>query len=245
MKTLIFLLFLIFSTNSNAQLQDILVQNDWYLYSLNIDGTSYSPPVNAEVSSVLLTFQEINTEVLLETFVCNSGFGNITVNEADSSFTFNEGIDITLILCDISENMDFEGYYFGFYYDNVAEVFTCEVVFIDDGSGNEVLELIVNAPNGDFAHYFNYILSSEEFKKSIFSLYPNPIEDIFFVNSNTEIEDNNVSIIIYNVFGIRLLERNNISSYESVNIENFKSGIYFVSIKDENGNTSVKRLIKK
>jgi len=52
------------------------------------------------------------------------------------------------------------------------------------------------------------------------------------------------SITIYNISGNSILTTSYNNGDESINVENFKKGIYFISIKDEFGNTSIKRMIK-
>lgn len=241
MKILNVIASLLFFLNCNAQLQDILTQNQWYLYSLTISDQVFIPPVNEEVSSVFLNFEE--PLPLFTTHVCNDAFGEVSIDDVNFTFVFVEGLNFTLIECNHPENGDFEIVYFGFYNDNVTETFTCEVIFIDDESGNELISLTINTPNGDNAIYNNWLLSNEEFNQSSFSIYPSPTNTEFYISTNTE--TNKYAVTIYDVTGKLILSEAINYSGEAINVQSFTSGIYFVSIQDENGNSSIKRLIKK
>ena len=72
--------------------------------------------------------------------------------------------------------------------------------------------------------------------KSSISIYPNPVSTTFTLKSSDKI----LSVELYNSLGQKLLNFNG----DSYNIEKFPSGIYFVKIKTEKGET-IEKLIKK
>ncbi len=74
-------------------------------------------------------------------------------------------------------------------------------------------------------------------------MYPNPITE----NSIVEISDlskGNYTIIIYDNLGSKLLERKITQSTNSINLHNFKKGIYFYSLIDSKGNITNGKLLK-
>ncbi len=244
MRVLSFVILLLFCTLSYAQTEEILIQNDWYLNSLTIEGQVFIPPVNSEIPIVELNFIDFKSTVIFESQVCNIGNGVVTIDENNSTLTFVNGIQITLGLCDIEENQEFDGLYFDFYYENSANPFNINLLNIDIlGSNEEFFGLEVFSANGDYAFYNNFILSNEDFNHSDYSIYPNPSNKEIFLQTNSE--TSKYSVDIYDVKGKLILSVNNKYSKEAINVESFTSGIYFVSIKDELGNISVKRIIKK
>tara|TARA_R110000787_G_scaffold183014_1_gene295002 strand:- start:14701 stop:15435 length:735 start_codon:yes stop_codon:yes gene_type:complete len=244
MKYITFLVLFFASINSNAQLQEILTQNDWYLSSLTIDGEVYMPPVNLELAYVQLNFNDTNSEITFETQVCNYGIGYITLDENNNAFSFIDGeFIISLIECSFQENSLFEGQYLGFYFINASNPFNVNIIWIDDPyATEELLGIEVISANGDSALYHNWLLSTEDFTTSDFKIVPNPVTDSFYISFTA---NKNMTALIYDITGKLILTRNDLESKSSVNIENIKAGIYFVHISDEQGNTWVERIIKK
>ena len=72
---------------------------------------------------------------------------------------------------------------------------------------------------------------------NLFSLYPNPTNELLNINSNISISE----ITIYNNLGQLLLNAENTNQ---INVSALSPGIYFVKIKDENGQTETKKIIK-
>ena len=71
------------------------------------------------------------------------------------------------------------------------------------------------------------------------AVYPNPANDIIFVKG----EDVKY-VEIYNSIGIKVVEKT-VSDYESINIADFASGIYFVRIIDKKGSISTEKIVKR
>ena len=80
-----------------------------------------------------------------------------------------------------------------------------------------------------------------EEQTSSFNIYPNPVNDMLYIETETEIEE----VSIFDVYGrnqnLRSSETQNLSI--SVDVANLNSGVYFVRIKTENGEV-VKRFVK-
>jgi len=70
-----------------------------------------------------------------------------------------------------------------------------------------------------------------------FTLYPNPVNNTLNIALDTAISN----VAIYNLQGQKVKE----STTEQVNVATLSQGIYLIKIEDENGNTAMKKFIKK
>jgi len=78
----------------------------------------------------------------------------------------------------------------------------------------------------------------EENTLSDFTVYPNPTTGILNIETETTI----TQIEIYNQLGQLVLSNSNINT---IDVSELSQGLYFCKIKDENGNTSTQKIIKK
>ncbi|MBQ5689271.1 MAG: T9SS type A sorting domain-containing protein, partial [Bacteroidales bacterium] len=73
------------------------------------------------------------------------------------------------------------------------------------------------------------------------NVYPNPVNNILYIATETEVEE----VVVYDIYGrvqnLRNLETQKLRN--SIDLSELKSGIYFVKINTEKGNI-VKRIIK-
>jgi hypothetical protein len=230
----------LFVTQSYSQ--DIFT-TDWVLTDLYINGVNYDPPSNSEVSEVTASFTVDNPDYF-ESGVCNVMFADVIVEENPNILSFPNGMFITLSECNFSDNTAFESlYYFDFFESHINDPFSYEIGIIDgEGTYPDGLFLSITNSNGDAAYYLDTILSVSDVDLSKIKLFPNPTQDYFTVSSTTE---NDFSITIYDISGKEALSQSKFQNNSSVNIQNLKSGIYFISVLDESGNVSVKRIIKK
>jgi hypothetical protein len=82
--------------------------------------------------------------------------------------------------------------------------------------------------------------SNIEVAENDFVIYPNPVNDRLYIETETEVKE----VVVYDIFG-RQQELSAISGQQSViNVANLNSGIYFVKVVTENGEV-VKRFVKK
>lgn len=75
----------------------------------------------------------------------------------------------------------------------------------------------------------------EEFKSS-FNIYPNPVDDKLYI----ETDENVYEVNIYSINGQRV---NNATSQRVIDVAGLKSGIYFIKIETDNGNI-IRRFVK-
>ena len=82
-------------------------------------------------------------------------------------------------------------------------------------------------------------LKNENFDKSNFSIYPNPVNDVLNIQNkaNLPIE----KLLIFDVFGKKILQK--ISNFNQIDIQNVPSGLYFLEITID-GKTSRNKFIK-
>jgi hypothetical protein len=80
-----------------------------------------------------------------------------------------------------------------------------------------------------------------QYLKNGISIYPNPVENILNIQSNSKIE----SVSIFTLDGRKVYDKNHYQSTDiSVNLSNLKHGFYIVTITDETKKTISKKIIK-
>ncbi|HAT80628.1 MAG TPA: hypothetical protein DCS17_04285 [Flavobacterium sp.] len=86
--------------------------------------------------------------------------------------------------------------------------------------------------------YTNNTLSSSEFAKNNLkiALYPNPVNDVLNIESETEIK----SVEIFNLLGQKVKT----SSSKQVNVFDLATGTYMVRIQDKNNGVATKKIVK-
>ena len=72
------------------------------------------------------------------------------------------------------------------------------------------------------------------------NVYPNPVNDILYIATETEVEE----VVVYDIYGRRQVsEAPSHQGNLAIDVANLKSGIYFVKVRTEEGDI-VKRIIK-
>ena len=107
---------------------------------------------------------------------------------------------------------------------------------------NEEMTFEVNATYGDVMEPYVMTLSTMGIDEASagFNIYPNPVSDKLYIEAEAEIEE----VVVYDVYGRRqVTETPSHQGNVVIDVENLKSGIYFVKINTEKGNI-VKRIIK-
>lgn len=84
-------------------------------------------------------------------------------------------------------------------------------------------------------------LSVEKPENIDFVVWPNPVDDVFYIKSQTLIT--NATFIIYDVNG-KVVKRNTLSNSNSINISDLSKGIYILKIST-NGGVLTKKIIKR
>ena len=84
--------------------------------------------------------------------------------------------------------------------------------------------------------------STDELNENNFNIYPNPVNDKLYIETESEIEE----VVVYDVYG-RVQNLRNSETQKlrnSIDVTDLNSGIYFVKVVTENGEV-VKRFVKK
>jgi hypothetical protein len=108
---------------------------------------------------------------------------------------------------------------------------------------NDEMTFEVNATHGDVMQPYVMTLSTMGIDETSagFNIYPNPVQDKLYIETEAEIEE----VVVYDVYG-RVQNLRNSETQKlrnSIDVSNLNSGVYFVKIKTEEGNI-VKRIIK-
>lgn len=127
---------------------------------------------------------------------------------------------------------------------NNGQSFTSEVqapIFVTaaDFNGDDKMDVLVPSYSNDEIIWFENHgpLGIEENTTNLFSIYPNPTNGLLYIQSKTSIAE----ITIFNNLGQLFLTSEN---KNQIIISNLREGIYFVKIKDENGQTETKKVMK-
>jgi hypothetical protein len=93
--------------------------------------------------------------------------------------------------------------------------------------------------SGDYTIELNCLLGNSSETNDTFALYPNPVDDLLYINSEELIK----SISLKNMLGQTLYELKVASFDSSIDVSNLNKGTYFLNLKTEYKN-SVKKIIK-
>lgn len=151
----------------------------------------------------------------------------------------NQSVNAYTFKLDLSNFLGFNVY--------LNDAFLNTRTVLNNGSTNSV-NITVN-PNdlssaeNRFALLFeSTTLSTNDVSINKFSIYPNPVSGTaFFINLNNS---NSASITIVNALGQQVYENKLASSLTSVNPVDWKTGIYFVNIKSNGNEQTLKLIIK-
>ena len=236
---ILFLAILIFHTGSAQDPQ--LAGVDWYLHDLVINGEHYPPPRNPEVQNVVARFQAISNGDGVDGFisvVCNSITGLVEYGPNTPDFSFQPPLQVTLIDCNLQINEDYEVIYFPFFDQSPGNLYVYSIT--TGTNGHKTLEL--TSHTGDQAIYGDHILSSQDFHKTQFFIHPNPVKSQIFLTSKST--TGNLKVKIFNLEG-KLLSTQSVALHNKTAIvSQLVSGIYFLNIEDESGNTTNKKFVK-
>jgi len=226
------ILFLILFTSLSVYAQDPqLLENDWHLQKVVVDGEEYLPPLpNAEIQSILTIY---GADGFL-TSMCNDLSGPVTYTNQD--FIFTEALTITLGSCNLNVNYEFEQLYFGVYFDNESFPFEYAIT----NGGNNILSLTIIGQNDDQAIYNNTLLANPTFNNLSLKIYPNPIKDVM----NIQIQNSEIikSIKVFNVLGKLVIEEK--GDVNQLDVSLLKSGLFLIKIETNKG-IFVKKIMKK
>ena len=232
MRKLLFIILLICSSKLFAQ-DPLLLSNDWYFQYGNQNGEDFFLPYSSFEAK--LQFSEFGFEIAHpeceEVLIDEISYLNMDM------FDLAGNILILLGFCDPDNFIS--GKHYRIYYDGGYVPKNTFAYIIE--ADNDEYQLTIMNNNGDLAVYVNVFLSNPDFKKLKLSIYPNPVIDILFLQTNT-VPD---SIRIYDMNGKLLIEQLGLSAREfQLDVEFLEAGLYF--LEQTNGDLKqIDRFVKK
>jgi len=224
---------IIIYTNSffNSAPQEF-IGNVWYLHNLVIDGVDNIPPNNTELSEIILNF---NIEIFSTSACYYVDGGNYFDYTLSQFYLYETGVTLSTCGSAYPENNTFSDLYIIGFYLNSLGPFNYEYTI--NGS---VETLTITNSLGNQAIYGNYTLSIQDYLNSVFSIYPNPVNDVLNIKNNEATVINNIKI--YNLLGKLVLIRK--ISNGKIDLSILERGIYILKIETEKGNLTSK-IVKK
>ena len=116
----------------------------------------------------------------------------------------------------------------------------------DLGGGNDVMVRNINSPVcGQNVMTYSACSSlsvNDTFLAENISIYPNPAKDVINILSNASIQLDNATI--FDVRGRKVLTQNfSNSTFNTINVEQLNSGVYFIQLNTESATTSKKFIV--
>ena len=219
---------ILFMKNVNGQ--DANLYGTWYLHQLEADLQGVVWDIE-DVQPDFIPTLTINNDLTFEGLGACNGFSGDYSYDASENTLYPNNFSQTLILCDTSEDVDFENLFFA-----QVSANTNNSVTINMNANFTELKL-ENYP-GYLATYRNVSLSTPEQSLAALKIYPNPVSDQLFI-SNRNSKD--LDIVIYDILGKQVLQKKSIE--QSVDVSNLLDGIYFLEINSDNG-MRIEKIIK-
>ena len=126
------------------------------------------------------------------------------------------------------------------YYDVTGTTLTNVGTFYKNQISTASIPETIVTEDSNLDIYYTTTLDFEVFDLNTYGIYPNPSSGIFTLKGNIPIS----SYAIYNIHGKLIENASNLMLIEvNINLKNKTKGIYFITIKDRDGNQSSKKLI--
>jgi len=244
MKIIIKTLLLLFFINTTAQVTPIL-DHTWTIEKIVTEDETIIADLNAFGEYDQLNFSDQFSSGGIAFFYyflpdCES---HVVFLENEQSF-YNEILGCTLN----SDSSDIGDYYNQVFIQG-SEVVTFDSEVISQAFGpfnynfryeGDLIYLDITNTNGEVATFWTSTLSNEDFDKTNFLIYPNPVSNQLHIDSDqAKIEQ----IIIYNLNGKQVLKVD-FHEDQTIDLSNLAKGMYLVKVQTETESLT-KKLIKK
>ncbi|MCP1997063.1 T9SS type A sorting domain-containing protein [Flavobacterium sp. HSC-61S13] len=243
MKTILLIILLLLGIESVQAQPELLGENTWYLQKLIIEDTEYDPPLNDESSIYPFTLEFDLHELSMYVSFCKNGmnFKDLVFLEHNQFTVFND-VSLPMEYCFNVENRQFSSFHNEFFRDNALFSFTYTLV----GSSQGVRRLVITDNNRNQAIYSNQRLSSSQFEKAAFKIYPNPVSDVLNLEWDSSEQISPSYIEIYDSLGKLCFKQQIASDKKSVELKHFTTGLYIVNLLNREGKilTSEKILVQ-
>ncbi|MGX1023043.1 T9SS type A sorting domain-containing protein [Flavobacterium sp. CS20] len=239
MKTLINFISLLVVCCSYAQ-DPQLFQYNWRLESIITDTNSFIPDSNPDPNTgtfnhIVFHNQNDGVPYYFQFGVYGSVLGDNLIFSNNQSFVISS---ITLTLGESSSASGFLVDYFLFE-DQLNDVIYNPFYYTFTTQNNTIYLDITNS-EGSVATFYDNVLSQEEFLRQKVKVYPNPVVDKLFIESN---QTNIQELLIYDLSGRIVLKQDSLENYQ-FDVSKLRQGIYILKIYTSHGEVQ-KKLIKK
>lgn len=229
MKKLLLIFALLYLGVSNAQ-DPLLIDTEWFLHDLVMDGSSNTPPV--------IVYLRLDKQGDMSTAVC-SGMGGggtveyIGVNEINvTELNWLAGSCATMLIDQYAFlYMDFWNNAFGIPY---------QYGIVSDGN---IHTLTITSVEGNTAIYGNELLGYDDFSKANINFFPNPASEVINLQLPQTVALQEIQI--FNIQGeLMPIQSTTAIGLVKLDVSEFSSGLYFVKVIDATGAIHVSRIIK-
>lgn len=217
---------------------------DYYVFGADESNRRYQQPVFGELDPHTFTMEEhaetmltLNPEEInlddtyeggMKTLtITNNTASDVVINDimfrGDNASMFAAEYDFTLpYTIAVGESVEVDIY--------MSEVWKREVVI--------ETELVINSSVGEqiIPVTWKEEVDIEENSFALVELYPNPMNDILYIES-----DDVVSVTVFNAVGQQVLF---VENRNEIDVAELNNGLYFVRLVDNKGNTLTKKIIK-
>jgi len=217
---------------------------DYYVFGADESGHRYTQPVFAELDPHHFTMEEYipitptEPTISVEELVFDeSGELTFTItNETSAPFTINdiyeEGDGMDYLWFETSQDLPAT-----LAIGESLEV-TVGIAMVAKGYVETSIVVISNLESQYISVKINEEIISgvDENLAATFEVYPNPTNNTLYINGDVQ------DVTIFNAVGQQVLF---VESRNEINVEDLSEGLYFVRISDKNGNSIVKKIVKR
>ena len=172
----------------------------------------------------------------------------ITEFNANPNRTTSVNYELMKLALPYLENLDYVERYAWYqpnsgvadYYDGTEAILTNVGAFYKNQVSTASIPETTATEDSNLDIYYTTTLDFEVFDLNTYGIYPNPSSGIFTLKGNTPLS----SYAIYDIHGKLIENTTNLLLIEvNINLKNKTKGMYFITIKDRDGNQSSKKLI--
>lgn len=222
-----------------SDLQFLYVQDN-QLTSLDLSGNPTLIGLTCEGNQ--LTHINVNSNPLLDFLRCRDNsltYLNVSNNPNLKTLFCKNNSSLTYIHLQSGNNQNLNISGIGNSTSNFEDLPNLEIVCLDDIASP--LASFIEAQAGHSVTFTeDCTLSLPDSLAPFITIYPNPVEDVFFLTSENPIE----ALEIYDLQGKLLLKKHLPGSMEKIEVSSLKSGVYFIKLTTPANTEIIKRIIK-
>ena len=153
-----------------------------------------------------------------------------------------------LLGCTLSDDDSDIGWFFNFTFIQESEEVTLNNEFVPDAYGpftyafrydDDLIYLDITNTEGDVATFWTSTLSNENFDKTQFSIYPNPVVNELYIESEQAKIDR---VEVFTLNGKQILDIS-FQNNQPIDVSSLAKGMYLVKVQTDNGSLT-KKLVK-